>query len=716
MNKLIGIHLVVLSFALAGLVWVFSPTDLIAAPTATVITVDTSADLDSGSVTRTCGYTAGIYVAAADGCTLRRALLEASARPQADRPITIQFNLAPADPNADLEVSGTWTLPIEDPLPRLRTDTILNINGQVTIDGATQPGGRSDGPKIIIATNDNSLEVESENNVIRNLAFKGGGVIFLKENGNIVENIWMGLSDDGASIVFRTPGQPMRMAGGGINIAADNNIVRNNVISGAFARAIDIDGGSNNLVENNLIGTRANGTVPTVPAAAQCLRSLSLDPQNWYGGWGIALSGSNNQILNNRIAGLHIVQTANSTPPMALEIFGSNHEIRDNIIGVDSAGTTVGVCGQGIKVSGSGTQILDNTIVGSRTGFEEGEPAAIVASDTSPLFGQITVRGNLVEDGPGRIYEFGPGIPAILRTFQSARITSIDNTTLVGTNGDGSPCPNCLIDFYLDDDDAIGEALAHLGSALADSAGDFSFTLGQPLAPGQGIRTGSTTQSAGVIGSYLAGTTAEISKLYLPMTTLALDGPTAGEVGATYAFTVSVGPATATAPFIYTIEATDAEVQTLSSSSNQIVASYTWNQPGSKTITVTVENDLGTLTTVHELQIASTAVAISSVLIDGPTSGQVGTQYAFSFAINPADATGPFDYTLAATDFDDQTLTGSNSRTTEASFVWRTPGTKTVTITVRSALGEVSHSQQIVITGDSPQPSSGRIFLPLIRR
>lgn len=91
--------------------------DAATAPFATVITVDISADLDSDSLTKTCTYTQGIFVAAGDGCTLRRAILEASARPQSDRPIAINFNLASNDSGADLEVAGTWTLPIDDDLP-----------------------------------------------------------------------------------------------------------------------------------------------------------------------------------------------------------------------------------------------------------------------------------------------------------------------------------------------------------------------------------------------------------------------------------------------------------------------------------------------------------------------------------------------------------------------------------------------------------------------
>lgn len=507
---LIALLVLPLVSALSSRVLANQPPELTQA--VTTITIDTIADLNSGSNTQTCAFTSGVFVAATDGCTFRRAIREAAARPPADRPIAIVFDL-PSDAATD----GVWTLPIVATLPPLRTASIINKTGEVTIDGATQPGGRTTGPKIIFDTNDFSLEVESENNTIRNLSFQGGGVIFLKEDGNIVENIWMGLSADGQSMVFRDPARPDRMAGGGIFISSDNNIVRNNVITGAFARAVDINSGTrNNLIQDNLIGTRADGTVPSVPTAAQCLRSLSRDPQNWYGGWGIALSGSNHEVTGNRIAGLHILQTANSTPPLAIEIFGANHLIKDNIIGVDSAEQQVGVCGQGIKVSGNNTQIVENTIVRSRVGFEGIVPTAILASDTSPTFGQITVQGNIVEAGPGEVYSFAAGIPRVLREFQPAAITSIDGVTVQGTSGANSPCPGCRIDFYSDNDDDVAEALSYLGSTIADDEGNFTFTLDAELAPDTGIRTSSTTQSAGVIGNYLAGTTTTFSQLYQP--------------------------------------------------------------------------------------------------------------------------------------------------------------------------------------------------------
>lgn len=601
---------------MAGIVWAAErPTQAEESNTSgggTVIVVDTSADLNPGSNTQTCTFLQGaIFVPAGDGCTLRRALREAAGRPQSDRPITIQFNLPPGDANADLEVAGTWTLPINGAfaLPALKTDTIINKNGQVTIDGSSQPGGRTNGPKIIIDTGDRSLEVESTGNVIRNLAFKGGGVIFLKEDENTVEDIWMGLSDNGQSIVFRTPAQPFRMAGGGIHISSDSNIVRDNVISGAFAKAVDIDGGSDNLVENNRIGTRADGSVPTVAAANQCVRSLGLDAGNWYGGWGIALSGSNNRILNNRIAGLHIVMSTNDTPPIAIEIFGTGHEVSGNIIGVDSAGKEVGVCGQGIKVAGNGTQIVDNDIVRSRQGFEDDGEAAILSSDSSPTFGSITVQGNIVKDGPGNVYVFGPGIPEVLRLFRPAQITSINGVTVQGTSGENSACAGCRVDLYLDDSDDNAETLAHLGSVIANGSGNFTFTLPQALTAGQGIRTMSTSMANGVMAGYGAGTTTQTSRLYTPpvaIGSVVVNGPATGVTGTEYDFDINVGPVNVTTPLDYLVSATDMTPITLDDSDElALVGSFVWTTPGVKTITVRATNVLGPMTGTFQITISN---------------------------------------------------------------------------------------------------------------
>lgn len=567
----------------------------------TTIVVTMTLDLESGSNTQTCGYDVGVFAAPPDGiCTFRRAIRDAAARPPEDRPILIAFDIPTTDPNYNAQLN-TFTLQIEDPLPPLETESILDDTGNVSIDGSTQPIGRTNGPSIIINTNEHSLEIESTGNLINDIAFKGGGIINVKEDGNTIQNIWMGLADDGQSIHFRDPNDRVRMAGGGIRLASNDNKVTSSVISGAFARAIDIDGGDNNLINNNNIGTLADGTVPAVSEQSECVRSLFYDPNNHYGGWGISLSGSNNTISNNRIAGLHILQTANTTPPMALEIFGDGHTITRNFIGQDSGNNPVGVCGQGIKVSGSNTDIVENFIVRSRKGFEGPEDAAILASDSSPTFGGIRVQRNLVTDGPEKIYEFGPGIPSLLRLFPAPQLTSYDEYDIAGW----SNCPGCTIDIYLDDLDEQEETTLYVGSTTADNNGNFAYTMPFLLASEEAIRTQSTTNSFNVIGNYPDGTSTQFSQLFKPLETLNVTSSTEFALGGeVITFTLNAGLVGATTPVTFTVSATDLSEPILFVSESTSAEAYiSWPSEGIKTVSVVADNGFSSVTDSVEVEV-----------------------------------------------------------------------------------------------------------------
>jgi hypothetical protein len=104
-----------------------------------------------------------------------------------------------------------------------------------------------------------------------------------------------------------------------------------------------------------------------------------------------------------------------------------------------------------------------------------------------------------------------------------------------------------------------------------------------------------------VIGNYGAGTTTKLSKLYMPMESVTITGPTTGTVGVSYAFTVTVNPAGATIPVDYSVVATDATTQTLTSNNRTIVATYTWPNASTKTLVVTVKNELGTVSASHQI-------------------------------------------------------------------------------------------------------------------
>ena len=532
----------------------------------TVIIVNSTEDLANSTNydNHTCGYTSGaIFFPAGDGkCTLRRAILEAGVRPDGDRPISVQFNIPTSDPNynASLQV---WEVQIDESYEwELDRRFITDDGGQVTVDGSTQPGGRSDGPKIMINTNrDNlatfgrSLEVRTSDNIIRNLGFIGGGQIILYEGGNRVENVWMGLTADGSGLSLASDAttQAMRsMARGGIilpNEVSDNNEIVNNVIIGAFERAIRItSGGDNNLIDGNTIVLDADGLVPAPHSSGvNCTRELDYNGSFWYGGQGIQVTGSNNTITNNRLAGLHSPQSTNDTPPIALELSGSGHTVTGNVIGRDVANHNVGVCGQGMLLQGSGHLVELNTIVHSRNGFEPTDDGtdfdtAILTQSFETGSGKwITVRKNTVIDAgqathPDHVYRFvSPGVPIELRQFNPAKVTSINGTAVSGTQGDdavvaggtiiAADCPNCTIYLYADDLDGRIEAKEFLGQATANASGNWTATLSRPLTSSEGLRTQSMTNGSSVIFNFGAGTTSKLSdalyrpdnSVYLPM-------------------------------------------------------------------------------------------------------------------------------------------------------------------------------------------------------
>lgn len=497
----------------------------------TTITVDTTTD-PQPDANNTCTFNGPLgYAPAVDTlCSLRRALNEASLRPVGDRPILIQFNLPANEENID--VAGTWTITMGNGDPLGLIDIAGGLDdGMVTIDGATQPDGRnaSEGPSVFINTAF-TIDFDLTQNTLQNIGIYGGGSLQLDRISNqntvgshVVDNIWMGLAEDGQTIVLENNGNPAGLAGGGIAMNSDGNIVQNSVIAGADGRAVDISNSAreNNQILNNSIGTRGDGTVPD---NINCTASLQFNPANWYGGEGIRVLGKDHVISGNTIAGLNNLRSTNDTPPIAIEVGNAvNISIDNNQIGIDSddtEGNEVGTCGGAISASGATTapfgqinEIIDNTIARSRQIFLDTPQAdsAIFIGGSSGF----TMSGNIVRDATARVIDFAPNnVPEAWRNFVPAQVTSINGTTVSGTNGAGSPCPDCIIEIYSDDSDAKEEALELLATATADGNGDWTATLSSPLSGGFGIRTISRSAAVNVIGTLDAGTSSKMSTLF----------------------------------------------------------------------------------------------------------------------------------------------------------------------------------------------------------
>ena len=749
----------ILVVALTALFGLFSMSPVRADVAAgTVITVNTTEDLaDSTNFdNHTCSYTSGaFYFPAGDGkCTLRRAILEAGVRPDVDRPISIQFDIPTADPNYDAGL-GIWEVQIDESYVwELKRKNITEDGGQVTIDGDTQPGGRTDGPKIMVNTNrDNeptfgrSLQVRTSNNIIRNLGFIGGGQIMLYEGGNTVEKIWMGLTADGSGLSLASDlssQEEKSLARGGIiltNEKSDNNTIQNNYIIGAVERAIRIlSSGDNNVIQDNFIGMNADGLVPApFDQGVDCSRETNYISSLWYGGRGIQVTGSNNTVVNNRLAGLHVPQSTNDTPPIAMEISGEGHTVTGNIIGRDVAGNDVGVCGQGILLQGTENLVELNTIVHSRNGFDPGDDgtdfdAAILTQSFATGGGHwLTVRKNVVIDAdktthPDHVYRFAsPGVHIDLRQFNPAKVISMNGTAVSGTRGDdavlpgnviiSAACPNCQIYLYADDLDERIEAHEYLGQATADANGDWTATLSRPLDADEGLRTQSMTNASGVIHNFGADTTSKLSDvLYSPLTSVTISGPTTGETGVKLEFPLNVLPMTTEEIYTYSIEITDRATPLTGSGGSATVLSYTWTEPGTKTIIVSVSNGINTVQATHKVEITqkSGGDSISSVRIGGPTSGETGATLEFSVDVEPATTEDIYTYTIEATD--QSTLNGSGDSSVGFNFIWTEPGTKTITVTVGNGSDTATQTYTVVITEGSSGSSGQKIYLPLLIR
>ena len=328
-----------------------------------------------------------------------------------------------------------------------------------------------------------------------------------------------------------SPSGASGLAGGGIFMTSESNVVRNSVISGAPGAAIQVNTEDENVITGNYVGTRGDGTVP---AGQDCAASPSFDFGNWYGGWGIAvLGGDDIEVTNNVVAGLQDVRQALDTPPIAIRFWNvTNSLLSGNVIGVDSTDASVGTCGGAIDVyaspsafAGLPTLVVDNVIANSRqNGNEEFVDTAIYISRGSALTMQNNMIEHTIADAVNKVIDFSPtGVEEAWRLFEPGAITDIDDTSVTGTNGAyldedqnliTTTCGGCTVDIYADDLDEKEEALELLATTTADGSGNFSATLSRALGPDEGLRTISTSNANGVIGSQNRGTSTKMSVLF----------------------------------------------------------------------------------------------------------------------------------------------------------------------------------------------------------
>ena len=454
-----------------------------------------------------------------DQCTLRRAINQAYRLPSAERPVYIVFNIPTSDSGYDPTLQA-WKIM----LTGTTAYDLRELYGQTILDGSTQPGGRTDGPKIIVdgqGSKNKGLVLRQGDNEVRGLAMQNfkDSHITLSSDDNLVEECWFGLSDDGTTLSSGDGTDPEGSSGVAFSTGSDRNTVRNNVLAGFFETAAAIRG-DDNVFSGNLVGTRADGTVPIPGQFDQhpCLAGA------WTGGSGITVADDNNQIggptaaEGNLFAGLFLEVGPTSTQRPAMDVSGDGHLIQNNVIGLDINGDLIGVCGRGLDFGNapSDMQVLNNIIV------EPGLSAILMNGST---INGNTLQGNIIsrasawpgEQGDNDFAEdaiaYGPAVPAALRNFEPAKVTEINGVAVSGTSGEGSDCPLCTIEVFLDDADGVTEALLSLAVVTADASGNWTAALPVPLEADEGLRTMSTVPDTFTVFGLDAGTTSRLSGL-----------------------------------------------------------------------------------------------------------------------------------------------------------------------------------------------------------
>jgi hypothetical protein len=482
-----------------------------APPPATTITVNSTTDPDTSDSNTCVSHTP---------CTLRRAVIQAR---NATKPVLINFNIPTADAgyNASLLIWKIQFLGIS----ASSNASLRYLNGNITIDGTTQPNGRASGPKIILVGAGTGQRdgiklgaTATENtNTLRGLGFQNFTThVYVNSSSNLIENNWFGLSDNGLLPYLRNNNPEDGSGSTGVALSAGvlSNTIQNNYFLGFDGVAVALRG-SDNVFQNNYIGTNANGVIKGKQTTAPQLCSTV----DWLGGGGISMDGPRQTVQNNIIAGLRQEIFISSSQPDAITVQSTCDDclIRQNKIGLDGQNHEIGVCGQGIDISNTEkVSIQSNTLVDTYFAaiFING-----ALSDANTLRGNVIRRSTPWTTPPGAtkgddaILRYS-GLPDAFEFFNPAKVTSVIGTAVTGTAGTGNPCPNCVIELFLDDNDGIGEALQSLGTATANASGNWNFTLAAPLASGYGIRTTSTTATFGTISNMNAGTTAGLSVIY----------------------------------------------------------------------------------------------------------------------------------------------------------------------------------------------------------
>ena len=364
-----------------------------------------------------------------------------------------------------------------------------------------------DGVLIFQAATANRVggSLPAERNLISGNHAIGVEITFSGSDGNVVEGNQIGLAADG-----RTPLPNNR--GILINIDSSGNRVggpspgQGNVISASTNNGLTIGGGSNNVVQGNLIGTDTLGQVPVPNRDFGVV--LVDSAANIVGG---PSPGAGNVISGNGLGGVVLLETTDNI-------------IQGNRIGTDAAGShpipNMGFGGLFIVGGVTNTRIGGGPGAGNIIAYNTGPGVALAANDSGPPVG-CAIRGNAIYANTALGLDLdadgvtandacdSDGGPNNLQNFPvlESAIAGLQNVIIRGTLN-SAPATTFTLDFYSNpvcDPSGFGQGQIFLGSTTVttDDACNASFAVTLPMAAGAFV-TATATDAAGNTSEFSA--------------------------------------------------------------------------------------------------------------------------------------------------------------------------------------------------------------------
>ena len=232
----------------------------------------------------------------------------------------------------------------------------------------------------------------------------------------------------------------------GLHITAGNSVVRGLVINRFSGAGIHLEGGGNNVIQGNYIGTDTSGTVALVNASGVFVVD---SPGNTIGG----LSPAERNVITSRVDGIVIVGSGSSGNTVQGNYLGTDHtgtEVLGNRIGlvINASGTTVGPDNviaasdsSGIVIGGFSGNVVQGNYIGTAASGTNAlgnrAEGIVIAFSDSNLVGGLSFlgQGNVIAgNGSHGVHLFEAGSSAVQGNYIG---TDSSGTVDLGNGGDG---------------------------------------------------------------------------------------------------------------------------------------------------------------------------------------------------------------------------------------------------------------------------------------